>query len=90
MDSFNKILGRLIDNKDYTDDEVSQMSWQRKSELIQKDPVTCARNFEHMVQLSIHKNIVSKVRHISNKFLNAVEISAQEALYLVPQMPLRR
>ena len=27
-----KILGRLIDNKDYTDDEVGQMSWQRKSE----------------------------------------------------------
>ena len=37
-----KILGRLIDNKDFTDDEVRQMSWQRKSESIQKDPVTCA------------------------------------------------
>ena len=35
-----KILGHLIDNKDYTDDEVRQMSWQRKSELIHKDPVT--------------------------------------------------
>ena len=29
------------------------MSWQEKSDLIQKDPVTCARNFEHMVQLFI-------------------------------------
>ena len=27
------------------------MKWQQKSDLIQKDPVTCARNFEHMVQL---------------------------------------
>ena len=35
-------------------------------------------------------NIVNKVRHIGNKFLNAVEISAQEAVYLVLQMPLRR
>ena len=26
---------------------------QQKSDLIQKDPVTCARNFEHMVQLFI-------------------------------------
>ena len=25
----------------------------KKSDLIQKDPVTCARNFEHMVQLFI-------------------------------------
>ncbi|CAB4033994.1 Hypothetical predicted protein, partial [Paramuricea clavata] len=33
-----KILGRLIDNKHYTDDEVKQMTWQKKSELIQKDP----------------------------------------------------
>ncbi len=37
-----------------------------------------------------NKNIVNKVRHIGNKFLNAVEISAQKAVYLVLQMPLRR
>ncbi|XP_028405756.1 uncharacterized protein LOC114528326 [Dendronephthya gigantea] len=37
-----------------------------------------------------NKNIVNKVRHIGNKFLNAVEISAEEALYLVMQIPLRR
>ena len=29
------------------------MTWQQKSDLIQKDPVTCARNFEHMAQLLI-------------------------------------
>ena len=37
-----------------------------------------------------NKNIVNRVRHIGNKFLDAVEISAQEAVYLVLQMPLRR
>ena len=37
-----------------------------------------------------HKDIVHKVRHIGNKFLNAAEISAQEAVYLVLQMPMRR
>ena len=37
-----------------------------------------------------NKNIASKVRHIGNKFLNAVEISALEAVYFVLQMPLRR
>ena len=66
--------------------------------------MTCARNFEHMVQLFIrdvikneaseeaksgNKNITNRVRHIGNKFLNAVEISAQEAVYLVLQMPMR-
>lgn len=37
-----------------------------------------------------NKDITNKVRHIGNKFLNAVEISAQEAVYFVLQMPLRR
>ena len=37
-----------------------------------------------------NKNTVNKARHIGNKFLNAVEISAQEAVYLVLQIPLRR
>jgi hypothetical protein len=32
-----------------------------------------------------NKNFVNKVRHIGNKFLNAVAISAQEAVYaLIP------
>ena len=37
-----------------------------------------------------NKDIVNKVRHIGNKFINAVEISAQEVVYLVLQMPMRR
>lgn len=44
-----KTLGRLVAKKDYTDDEIKNMTWQQKSDLIQKDPVTCARSFEHMV-----------------------------------------
>ena len=48
-----KILGRLTDKKDYTDNEIQDMTWQKKSDLIKNDPVTCARNFEHMVQLFI-------------------------------------
>ena len=63
-----KILGRLIDHKDYNDEEVKQMTWQKKSELIQKDPVTCARNFEHMVQLFIH-NFIKSSSHPMEKLL---------------------
>ena len=37
-----------------------------------------------------NEDIRKQVRHIGNKFLNAVEVSAQEAVYLVLQMPLRR
>ena len=67
-----KILGRLIENKSCTDDEVRQMTWQKKSELIRKDPVTCARNFERMVQLFIHGFIKSSFHPIGevNDFLS--------------------
>ena len=37
-----------------------------------------------------NKDITNRVRHIGNKFLNAVEISAQETVYLVLQIPQRR
>ena len=37
-----------------------------------------------------NKDIVSQVRHIGNKLLKAIEISAQEAVYLVLQMPPRQ
>ena len=33
---------------------INEMTWQQKSNFIQKDPVTCARSFEHIVQLFIH------------------------------------
>ena len=48
-----KTLGRIVERKEYTDDEIQQMTWEQKSDLIQKDPGTCARNFDHMVQLFI-------------------------------------
>ena len=40
------------------------MTWEQKSDLIQKDPVTCARNFEHMVQLFICDVLKSSVMPI--------------------------
>ena len=59
-----KTLGRIIEKKEYTDDEIKQMTWEQKSDLIQKDPVTCARNFEHMVQLFIRDVLKSSVMPI--------------------------
>ena len=59
-----KILGRLIDKKDYTDNEIQVMTWQKKSDLIKSDPVTCARNFEHMVQLFLRDILKSTLKPI--------------------------
>ena len=56
-----KTLGRIVEKKEYTDDEIKQMTWEQKSNLVQKDPVTCARNFEHMDQLFIRDVLKSSV-----------------------------
>lgn len=42
-------LRRIVEKKEYTDREIKQMTWGQKSNLIQKDPETCARNSEYMV-----------------------------------------
>ncbi|KAL9951086.1 hypothetical protein ACROYT_G043682, partial [Oculina patagonica] len=59
-----KTLGRIVENKEYTDDEIKHMTWEQKSDLIQRDPVTCARNFQHMVQLFIRDVLKSSAMPI--------------------------
>ena len=59
-----RILGRIVEKKGYNDVEINQMTWEQKSDLIQKDLVTCTRNFEHMVQLFIRDVLKSSVMSI--------------------------
>ena len=51
------------------------------SELLRK---ACAKAKEG------NSNIKQQVRDIGNKFLNSVEISAQEAVYIILQLPMRK
>jgi len=62
------------------------MTSQQKSDLIQKDPVTCARNFQHMVQLFIKDILKSDEIRIGEivHFFYRVE-SQQECLYLLKE-----
>ncbi|PFX25090.1 hypothetical protein AWC38_SpisGene10304 [Stylophora pistillata] len=57
-------LGRILEKKEYSDEEINSMTWQQKSDLIQRDPITCARNFEHVVQLFIQDVLKSDVMPI--------------------------
>ncbi|XP_063442198.1 uncharacterized protein LOC134722507 [Mytilus trossulus] len=56
-----RILGKLNDGKEYTDNELEGMDWHQKSKLVQKDPVTCSRYFDYRVQQFI--NLVLKSDH---------------------------
>lgn len=48
-----KSLTKLLYNKDITLEAAKDLSWQEKCKLIKSDPVTCARYFDHRVQIFI-------------------------------------
>ena len=56
-----KMLAKLNYDVEYTDNQIEEMTWEQKSKLIQKDPVTCTRYFDLRVQEFI--KIVLKSTH---------------------------
>ena len=55
-----RILGKLVDKKDYTNNELENLNWKDKCILIQSDPVTCARHFDYQVNQFINNFLLSK------------------------------
>ena len=45
-----KMLAKLNDGTEYSETELEKLTWQEKTKLVQKDPVTCSRYFDHRVQ----------------------------------------
>ena len=45
-----KMLAKLNDGIYYSEKELENLSWQEKTKLVQKDPITCSRYFDHRVQ----------------------------------------
>ena len=45
-----RMLAKLSDGIEYSEKELDAMTWREKAKLVQKDPVTCSRYFEHRVQ----------------------------------------
>ncbi|MCG7875518.1 MAG: AAA family ATPase [Candidatus Thiodiazotropha endolucinida] len=56
-----KMLSILNKNMNYTDEQIENLAWEQKIKLIQSDPVTCSRYFEHRVKEFI--NTVLKSEH---------------------------
>ena len=44
-----KMLAKLNNDAELTDTDIENMTWQEKTKLVQKDPVTCSRYFDHRV-----------------------------------------
>jgi hypothetical protein len=61
-----KTLGKLVKNLDYTDEDVRNLSWTERCELIQADPVTCTRYFNHRIQIFISDVFKSPLAPLGN------------------------
>ncbi|XP_062577686.1 uncharacterized protein LOC134239531 [Saccostrea cucullata] len=55
-----KTLAQLNLKKSLTDEEVDKLTWAEKTDLVQKDPVTCVRFFDHRVHVFINTVLKSE------------------------------
>ena len=44
-----RIVGKLFGDKEYSDTELKNLTWEEKSRLIPIDPLTCARHFDYQL-----------------------------------------
>ena len=61
-----KILGHLIDKKEYSDKDINDMTWEDVSPLIKSGPVTCARHFDYMIRLFFQEALKRSSQPIGN------------------------
>ena len=59
-----KILGKLVEQRNYTDEELENLNWEEKCRLIQSDPVTCARHFDYQFNTFLKQFLLSKIAPI--------------------------
>ena len=59
-----KMLAKLNDGIEYSEKELEHLTWQEKTKLVQKDPVTCSRYFDHRVQEFINTVLKSSCEPI--------------------------
>ena len=55
-----RILGELVDHKQYTDTHLENMNWDEKCRLIQSDPVSCARHFDYQISQFLTNFLLNK------------------------------
>ena len=60
MTDLLRMLAKLNDGVEYSEKEIDNVTWQEKTKLVQKDPVTCSRCFDHQVQEFLNTVLKSK------------------------------
>ena len=79
-----RMLARLNDDIEYSDEEIENLSWQEKTKLVQKDPVTCSRYFDHRVQEFLNTVLKSSCEPIGKvkDYFYRVEFQQRGSLHI--------
>ena len=56
-----RILGKLVDHKEYSDEQLDSLNWDEKCRLIQSDPVTCARHYDYQFNTFLKDFLMSEI-----------------------------
>lgn len=61
-----RVLGVLNDGMEYTGEQINYMTWFEKTKLVQKDPITCTRYFDHRFRMFMNTVLRSDHHLIGN------------------------
>ena len=71
-----RMLAKLNDGIGYSEKELDAITWQEKTKLVQKETVTCSRNFAHRVHEflnTILRSDCEPIRKVKDYFYSVVE-----------------
>ena len=71
-----RILGQLVDDKEYTDSQIENLNWEEKCRLIQSDPVTCARHFDYQINQFLRKFLFIPIRLVLPSGVSAKRLTS--------------
>ena len=60
------MLANLNEEVNYTKEDIDKLTWEQKIKLIQKDPVTCSRYFDHRVRQFLNTFLKSEHKPLGN------------------------
>ena len=81
-----KMLVKLNDGIEYSEKEIETLTWQEKTKLVQKDPVTCLRYCHvHRVQLFLNTVLLKKaiVSQLERYKIISTELSFNSVALLI-------
>ena len=78
-----RMLAKLNDGIEYSEKEIEKLTWQEKTKLVQKDPVTCSRYFDHRVQEFLSTILKSSCQPIGKVCDYFIELSFSSVAPLI-------